>query len=205
MVFLQFFSLESSGLLLSFISIDRYFTIISKPGSFVSKLPFGTPRTAFIWSSAITIFIFLLHAHILILNGYLDQTQYLNETLTFEINGSFINKTKLKLNYSDDIHCYSYSSSFGLLPLYNILAMSIYSLIPFAIMMIFNSLIIYKTFKVSRNLNRNDIQSVNSYKKKRRMTMSLVVVTSLFLIFTLPNNIFYGFFLVHIKIFTLVA
>jgi len=44
MVFLQYFSLESSGLLLSFISIDRYFTIISKPGSFVSKLPFGTPR-----------------------------------------------------------------------------------------------------------------------------------------------------------------
>jgi hypothetical protein len=194
MVFLQYFGLESSALLLSFISIDRYFTIISKPGSFVSKLPFGTPRNAFIWSSAIIIFIFLLNSHILILNGYLDQPQYLNETLTFEINGSFINKTILKLNYSDSNHCYTYSSSFRLYPFNNILEMSIYSLIPFAIMTLFNSLIIYKTFKISRNLNANDIQSFNSYRKKLRMTVSLVVITSLFLLFTLPNTIFFGFF-----------
>jgi len=194
MVFLQYFGLESSALLLSFISIDRYFTIISKPGSFVSKLPFGTPRNAFIWSSAIIIFIFLLNSHILILNGYLDQPQYLNETLTFEINGSFINKTQLKLNYSDDIHCYSYSSSFHLLPFYDILEMSIYTLIPFAIMMIFNSLIIYKTFKMSRNLNRNDIQSVNTHKKKQQMTISLLIVTFIFLITSLPNTIFFSFY-----------
>ena len=108
MVFLQFFGSDSSALLLSFISIDRYFTIISKPGSFVSKLPFGTARAAFIWSSSITIATFLLHSHILILNGYLDQPQYLNETVVYEMNDSLIYKTKLKLNFTDDIHCYSY-------------------------------------------------------------------------------------------------
>jgi len=200
MVFLQYFGIESSALLLSFISIDRYFTIISKPGSFVSRLPFGTPRTAFIWSSAITIFIFLLNSHILILNGYQDQPQYLNETSTFKINDSFLNNTQLKLNYSDDIHCYSYSSSFELSKFYDIIKMSIYSIIPFATMTFFNSLIIYQTLNIKQNLNRSNLQSVNIYRKKQQMTISLVIVTFIFLIMTLPNAIFFGFFSDNIRI-----
>jgi hypothetical protein len=194
MAFLQYVGLQSSALLRSFISIDRYFTIISKPGSFVSKLPFGTPRTAFIWSASITIAIFLLHSHVLILNGYLDQHQYLNETVVFEMNESLIKNTQLTFNYTNDIHCYSYSASIHLTPFYDILRNVIYTLIPFALMTLFNSLIIYKTFKTGRNLNRNDVQSVNSYRKKQNMTISLVSVTFLFLIFTLPNTIFFAFF-----------
>jgi hypothetical protein len=72
--------------------------------------------------------------------------------------------------------------------------MFIYSLIPFAIMMIFNSLIIYKTFKMSRNLNRNNLQSVNAFRKKQQMTISLLIVTFIFLIMSLPNTIYFGFF-----------
>lgn len=80
MMFLQYFGKQSSALLLSLISIDRYITIISKPGSCISKLPFGTPKYAFIWSSVITCLIFTLNAHILILNGYLDEIKYSNQT-----------------------------------------------------------------------------------------------------------------------------
>lgn len=69
MVFLQYFGLQSSALLMSFISIDRFFTIISRPGSFVARLPFGKPRTAFIWSTSIVGFIFLLNSHFLFLGG----------------------------------------------------------------------------------------------------------------------------------------
>ena len=80
MVFLQYFGMHSSALLLSFISIDRYFSVISKPGSFVSKLPLRTPRNAFIWSSIIIGFVIVLNSHILVLNGYLDPPFILNKT-----------------------------------------------------------------------------------------------------------------------------
>ena len=39
--FIQYFSLQSSGLLLATVCVDRYFSVISTPGSFISKLPFG--------------------------------------------------------------------------------------------------------------------------------------------------------------------
>ena len=45
--FLQYVTLQTSGLLYSVISVDRYFTVISKPGSFIKKLPFGTRKSAY--------------------------------------------------------------------------------------------------------------------------------------------------------------
>ena len=199
MAFLQYFGLHSSALLLSFISIDRYFTIISKPGSLVSKLPFGTPRTSFIWSLSITITSFLFNSHILILNGYKDQPKYSNQTIELEINGSLINKTQLTFNYSSNIHCYSYSASFHLSPFYDIIKMTVFSILPFTIMVFFNSSIIFKVLIMSRILNRNDVQSIKSYRKKLKMTISLLAVTFLFLIITLPNTIYFGFFYSNYK------
>jgi hypothetical protein len=46
---------------------------------------------------------------------------------------------------------------------------------------------------MSKNINRNNVQLVNSWRKKRQMTVSLTLVTFLFLVFTLPNMIFFNF------------
>ena len=138
-------------------------------------------------------FIFLINLHNLILNGYLDEPKYLNETVLAEVNGSFLNKTETTLHDSGNIHCY-YSNSFSLQETNNIIEMTVYSIIPFTVMFTFNSLIIYKTASMGRHLNRNDARSISSFKKKRHLTISLVSVTFLFLIFTLPDGIYFAFF-----------
>ena len=192
MVFLQYFGMESSGLLFSFISIDRYFTIVSRPGS---KLPFGTPKTSFIWSSIIVISMFVLNSHILFLNGFIDSTpKFKNETIQIKINESLINQTKLSLFYSDDINCYVYYPSFQFEVFWDRFKLVIYSIIPTIVMIIFNSLILIKTMHLGRQLNRNDERSIKAFKKKRRLTVSLIILTFLFPIMTLPNVIFYSFF-----------
>lgn len=192
MVFLQYFGLESSGLLFSFISIDRYFTIVSRPGS---KLPFGTPKTSFIWSSIIVISMFILNSHILFLNGFIDSSpEFKNETIQIKINESLINQTKLSLIYSNDIHCYVYYPSFQFEMFWDRFKLVIYSIIPTIIMVIFNTLIVFETMHLGRQLNRNDERSIKVFRKKRHLTVSLIILTFLFPIMTLPNVIFYSFF-----------
>lgn len=179
MVFLQYFGIESSALLLSFISIDRYFTIASKPGSIYSRLPFGTSKTSFIWSSLLTIFIFAFNSHILVLNG---QTKILDSS----------NKTEFVNNSS--IHCYYYSPTFSMLFIFNTIQMTFYSIVPVVLMIIFNSLIIYKTACLGKYLNRNNLKLIRLYQKKRRLTISLIIITFMFLLMSLPSTIFFAFF-----------
>ena len=73
--FTQYVVIESSALILSMMCIDRYVTVVSMPGSFMSKLPFRTNRTAFIWSLGIVIFTILLNFHQIL---FLGKLAYLN-------------------------------------------------------------------------------------------------------------------------------
>jgi len=173
MVFLQYFGLESSGLLFAFISVDRYFSIISRPGS---KLPFSTVKSSLYWSIGIMLAMFIFNIHILFLNGFETTSNQTNETTVVNIN------------------CYRYYPDFEFEAFWDKFKMVIYSLIPTVVMIIFNSLIIVKTRSLGQNVNRSDEQALEVYKKKRRLTISLVIVTFLFPLMTLPNVIFYGFF-----------
>jgi len=47
---------------------------------------------------------------------------------------------------------------------------------------------------MGKHLNLNDVQSVKKFKKKTSITISLIVITFLFLLMTLPNNLFYAYF-----------
>ena len=94
--------MHSSALLASFISIDRYFTIILRPGS---KLPFGTPRKALIWSATITLLVVLINFHILILNGH-TTTAYENRTISLDINESIF-----EFKETSDFTCEVYRKS----------------------------------------------------------------------------------------------
>ena len=191
MVFLQYFGLQSSALLMSFISIDRFFTIISRPGSFVARLPFGKPRTAFIWSTSIVGFIFLLNSHFLFLGGAANDPA----TILNKINTSLANISRSKnFSHPKELSCYFYTPTFRITSVWNKINIIIYSLIPSVVLIAFNSLIIIKTINFGKNLNRFNINSVNAFKRKRRMTVSLVSIAFLFLSMSLPNTIFYAFF-----------
>ena len=67
--FTQYVVIQSSALILSVMCIDRYVTVVSMPGSFMSKLPFRTNRTAFFWSLGIVIFTILLNFHLIVFLG----------------------------------------------------------------------------------------------------------------------------------------
>lgn len=67
--FLQYTTLQSSGLLLSVMCIDRYVTVMALPGSFLHRLPFRTIKTAAIWSTLVVLFCSLLNFHLLITSG----------------------------------------------------------------------------------------------------------------------------------------
>ncbi len=65
--FLQYTSLQSSAILLSFACIDRYFTVIAIPGSFYQRLPFGTSKLTLIWCATILIALTLANCFLLVL------------------------------------------------------------------------------------------------------------------------------------------
>ena len=94
MIFIQYTSLQISAWLLCLLTIDRFVTVMGKPGSIYKKLPFSTPKTAFYWSIGIITIFVILNCHELFLNGFYSQPQSVNETASeLIINGSFKNHT----------------------------------------------------------------------------------------------------------------
>jgi hypothetical protein len=159
--FLQFSSLQCSGLLLTLISVDRYFSIRPKTNSFVGKLPFGTIKSATIWSFSITFCISLLNSFILIYDRYdiHNDTRY-----------KFIN--------------YKLSNGFDLM-IWERVHYSIYCVIPFIIMTIFNFLLIKTTFDSSRKYR-------NNHNKFKNLTYSLVFISISYLVMTLPSALYFS-------------
>ena len=122
--FIQYFGLQSSGLLLSLVSIDRYIFVSRLPNSFLSKLPFGTLKSATLWSFSIVSIIGLMNSFILIL----DRKVILNT-----------------------VHCYHLSNGFIIPIMWEKVHMILYCLIPFILMIIFDVLLIKKTLNLKSN------------------------------------------------------
>jgi hypothetical protein len=163
-LFLQFFSLQSSGFLLGFVCIDRYFTIIAYPGSFYKKLPFGTIKSATIWSTSIVFLIFLINSYLIILDRKPDDT----------LNGIF------------EV-CYELNNGFNIYVTWEKIHILLYSLIPSSLMIVFNILIIKKFTSIKDKFS-------SCKRKKTALTISLLSITSTFIIMTLPAALLYGFF-----------
>ena len=175
--FLQYFTLQSSGFLYTFISIDRYFSVMSKPGSLSRQLPFGTSKSAMVWSICILICVFLFNTHLLVLNGHYE------ETFT---NYNVVNGTDLvfKIKESLKLACYA-APSFNIWPLWEIVHIAVHTFIPFIIMAIFNTRLIM-----------NGLLGIKKIKttKKISLTISLTIITFSFIIMTSPANFVYGFY-----------
>ena len=192
MTFLQYFALQSSAVLLAFICMDRYVTIMSTPGSIYSRLPFSTTKTSIRWSISIICLVAVFNSHILFLNGYLDTPQRVNQNFTVG------NETLVITQFiqSTNTHCYIYENGFNLYPNWDIVHMFSYFLVPGAMMLIFNSLLIIKT---SHSINyknkglRPSKQDLIAFKKKRRMSISLIIMTSIFFLLAAPTTIYFGY------------
>lgn len=184
----QYYLLQASGFLLCFVSIDRFITIRTTPGSFFSKLPFGSVKSAYAWAAGIMTVLFILNSHILILNGYYRDPVNRNRTVTGP-NGTYI-ETYPYVNPKPI--CYRYRSGFRVYPTWDKVHMFFYSFIPGTIMAVFNILLIYTTLRPNKQAMSS--ADVKAAKKKRNLTVSLLVVTSAFIVLTFPSTIAYGYF-----------
>lgn len=199
--FLQYFSLQSSAFFLSWMCIDRYVTVTSMPGSLASRLPFSTARSAHFWSLLTIVLVFCLNVHILIFNGYYDPPEWRNMTVHDDHDP---NRTIIVayLYQNPDFKCGRYSDTFNLWPLWDMVHLYVYTVLPFCIMMTFNGLLIVKTLLPNKNLRSSATSSASgssSYaakanQDKARLTRSLLAITMSFLIMTVPADIAFGYF-----------
>ncbi len=160
---------------------------MSTPGSFYSRLPFSTPKTALRTSFVICVVFAVINSHILFLNGYIDESG--NRTNAYYIS-------YISLVYSTNpYHCYTYKDGFLMTPTWDQVQTFLYSLIPALIMIVFNFLLIGKTFIVSAAFKdeKKNTKEKNRMADKQKMTFSLIVITFSFVVLTLPSTIFYGF------------
>lgn len=182
--FIQYFSLESSSWLLTWVAIDRYITILSLPGSLAHRLPFGTVKSSTIWSSIIVAFFALLNSFLLF-----HDRKRTYETVELE-NRTEINKTGFR--------CYELSGNdFKVYIVWQNVHLVFYELIPFILMLIFNCLLVRVTFfiftKKSVKYNDNGHRAIRN-KRMKSLTISLIILTLVFITLTLPATILYNYF-----------
>ncbi|RNA14003.1 G-coupled receptor -like protein [Brachionus plicatilis] len=192
-MFLQYFSLQAIGILLSIMCVDRFVTIMSTPGSIYSRLPFSTVKSSYIWSLSIIIILFLLNSHILIFNGNYRHVRNTNNITTSEIiNGTLVSKVETIIEYQE---CYWYNADFRLYPTWDHVNLGLYNFFPFTMMLIFNVLLITKTLMLNSSIkSSNNKEQIKSIIKKRRLTISILAITFGYIIMTLPVTIMTSFY-----------
>ncbi|CAF0897848.1 unnamed protein product [Brachionus calyciflorus] len=192
-IFLQYFSLQATGNLLSIMCVDRFITIMSKPGSIYSRLPFLTVKSSYIWSLLILTILFLLNSHILIFNGNFKPVKNrVNITTSELVNGSLISRIETQVNYDA---CYWYNPDFRLYPLWDNVNLGVYIFFPFGVMLIFNMLLKTKTLMQNSSVkSTKNKEQIKAMIRKRRLTFSILVITFAFITMTTPGTVMTGFF-----------
>jgi hypothetical protein len=164
--FLAFSSLETSSWLLSLVSLDRVMVVYS---SWWKVNMSKTRRTDYLIVSIFS-FILLINFHILFLNGYVEYDSINNREYVICYKNKNL-KTYINPNWQR-VH------------------LLLYNAIPFTIMSVCNFFIIYNV----KYTNKIRLNSRKSFKKKRRITFTLILVTFSFIILTLPSCILHTFY-----------
>ncbi len=172
--FFAFSCLQASAWLLSFLSIDRLMTIYSSWWTRIMKREVIT--NAIIYS--IVLFIMLLNSHLVFLNGYTIYENVYNETLK-------LNQTIEKVICYKSINDPSYIN-----PKWQYFHFFAYSIFPFSIMLLCNSIIILNVVFC----RKIESKSKRSVSKKRHLTFMLILVTFSFIFLTAPSVILHSFF-----------
>jgi hypothetical protein len=185
--FIQFFSLQSGGILLCMVCIDRYVTVAAMPGSFLSKLPFRTKKSALIWSLLILILIFILNSHLIVLNR-LD----IYKTQNVSINHTVITK---------GFYCYIYQTGFMIFPYWENVNLVLKCMIPFLIMIVFNSMLLKKIYKPkSHRESKYSSSNQKNQSKANQLTYSLMILSMLYIICVTPSSLMYGYLSSHFDV-----
>ncbi|CAF1510300.1 unnamed protein product [Adineta steineri] len=122
---------------------------------------FGRPKSVLIIITCIISFFTLFNLHLIIFGCFYDATGSLNAN----------------------------SRLYTIYPMWDFVNLAMYNCLPFLLMVLFNSGVIYHLMRLRRT---STIQ--NSRIRHRAITITLVVTTFLFLIMTIPATVAFGFF-----------
>ena len=176
-IFLQLATITQSSYLIAYMNVDRYFTIAALPGS---RLPFGTKKSAYIVSTVIVTFISILALPILILNG-VSEEKIVNATTNQSINSSTI--------FRYDFVCYFIKPD-----IFDAVLFYVTCLPPFLIMIAFNTLIVRKIIQTGSSQSTR-----HKSKKLMKTSVTLFLLSFLFIIMTMPTKICFGYFLDYFR------
>lgn len=187
--FFAFSSLQFSAWLLSLLSFDRLMVIYSFKWRLIARRPIVINIII-----ATTLFIILiLNSHLLFLNGYeIDrQQEKSNFASLFQTEQSSIAIPDIDVicyyNKQDRSYIYFKWQTAHLL---------LYCLIPFVIMLICNSIIIYNIAFITKKVQ---LSNASSIRRRRKMTRMLLLITFSFIILTLPSSTTHAFFRSYLK------
>lgn len=168
--FMAFSTLQLSSWLLALVSFDRVMGVHS------TCWTHQMARSKKLYSLIIFIcvFIFMLNSHLLVLNGFYEDITDPETAQTYR-----------------SIVCYqSRWDENYIFPKWQTVHLFMYNAIPFLIMLVCNFMIIYNVKYVRRVKSYNK----KSDKRKKRMTLMLILVTCTFMILTLPSVIVHTFY-----------
>lgn len=168
--FLAFSMLQMSSWLLALVSFDRVMGVNS---TFWTH-QMANSKKLYSLIISICMFILLLNSHLLIFNGFEEERV----------------DPKTSQSYKSIICYQSKWDQKYIFPKWETVHLFMYNAIPFFIILSCNFLIIYNV-KYARNIIS---QNKNSNRRKKRMTLMLILVTCSFMILTLPSVIVHTFF-----------
>jgi hypothetical protein len=176
-LYLQYVSLQINSVLRSLLCIERYYFVmkLTNPYGWLGKKLFGTPHSVAYWIITVSISISALNFHLLFNNG--TNVKHYKD-----------NKTELRFN------CY-HNKFINIRPTWSRMNLLISATIPSTIMLIFNSLLIYKTYLAKLQLRRISFASRVSFYRARRFTASLIFISIMYLLTHTPVNIIFSFFM----------
>ncbi|CAF1450411.1 unnamed protein product, partial [Didymodactylos carnosus] len=171
--FLAFTSLQLSSWYLMLVSFDRAMNICF----LFWKKDLGKPHNSMYIILIITIGIILLNSHLLFINGFAERncSPYGKQTC---------------------IKCYKRLTDYRyVFPKWEKVHLIVYNLIPFTVMSICNIFIIYQTLIVTKRqtTSSRNRSTKHRIRKQRQLTTTLILITFLFIILTIPAMIYHVF------------
>ncbi|CAF0772754.1 unnamed protein product [Brachionus calyciflorus] len=161
-VFLQYFCLQYSAWILVCLSVDRYLKVRINSWRKIYSTSKNTATISFI----VGLLIFIVNSHLLILNGYSDNK-----------NGTEI------------VRCYSpkfFFNHISYIPFWHKVHVYLYSIIPFCILLVINSLLIFKSLKPVQQIG---LVSKRRKEKSKTLTYTIVALILMFFCSSLPYSI----------------
>ena len=183
--FNQFASLQASALLMSIMSLDRFAHVASKPGSFISRLPFRTASSALLWSILVLFLVGLINSHILIFG-----CEYLTNS-----SSNSTNLSSLELVFQELATIAKYPTGFYMYNTWRKIHIIIYVIVPFFIMIISNGLILRIVTRMKMKKSSLPVLYKVSphWGNKMSNTILILIMSIAFIIMVLPSNIAYAF------------